>query len=291
MLEGQAAVGGGGDAPVDQVDVEAAGQVLPDDALVGLQVEDVGPVDQRVAEQDRLGVRRPASRAGSAAAGASPPRRRPRRGVVPTASRGPARATRGTLKQSRRTGPRGLVAGAPLPLQQSRSSIALAMSNATSAVAAGLALAAPPLAGSPAAPLHRHAAVDVEHVPGDEAGRRRGQVEDARRAISIGSPRRPDRRDRERPTPAPCRGSPSIMRVLMKPGATALTVTPLRAYLAGQRLGQPDQPGLGGGVVRLAEVADLADDARDVDDPAPAALGHRVDELLGDHEDAGRGWC
>ena len=51
-----AAVGGRGDAPVDQVDLEAAGEQLLDHAAVGLQVDDVGPVDQGVADQDRLGV-------------------------------------------------------------------------------------------------------------------------------------------------------------------------------------------------------------------------------------------
>ena len=66
-------------------------------------------------------------------------------------------------------------------------------------------------------------------------------------------------------------GTPSSMRVLTKPGAIAFTVTPLRGVLARQRLGQADQAGLRGGVVRLPEVADAADDARDVDDPAPAA--------------------
>src|SRR5208283_811447 len=56
VLERHAAVGGRGDAPVDEVDLEAAGQQLPDHAAVGLQVHDVRPVDQGIAEQDRLGV-------------------------------------------------------------------------------------------------------------------------------------------------------------------------------------------------------------------------------------------
>ena len=73
VLEGQPAVGVRGDAPVDEIDVEALLQVLLDDALVRLQVEDVGAVDQRVTEQHRLAVSRPASPAGSAAACGSPP--------------------------------------------------------------------------------------------------------------------------------------------------------------------------------------------------------------------------
>ena len=58
--------------------------------------------------------------------------------------------------------------------------------------------------------------------------------------------------------------------------------------LPGQRLGEPDQAGLGGGVVGLAEVADAADDAGDVDDPSPVAGRHPLDEMLGDVEDAGQ---
>jgi hypothetical protein len=55
ITQGHGAVGGGGGAPVDEVDVEAAGEELSDDAAVGLEVDDVGAVDQGVADDDRLG--------------------------------------------------------------------------------------------------------------------------------------------------------------------------------------------------------------------------------------------
>ena len=44
--------------PIDHVDVEASFQVLRNDALVGLEVEDVRAIDQRVTEQHGLGMRR-----------------------------------------------------------------------------------------------------------------------------------------------------------------------------------------------------------------------------------------
>ena len=50
---------------------------------------------------------------------------------------------------------------------------------------------------------------------------------------------------------------------------------PARGELAGGRLGQADQPGLRGAVVRLAHLAGLAGHARDVDDPPAARLEHR----------------
>ena len=89
------------------------------------------------------------------------------------------------------------------------------------------------------------------------------------------------------------------MSVAMKPGVTALTVSPmpspyralrpveLEEGLPGQRLGQPEQAGLGGGVVDLADVAGLADDRGHVDDPAGAALDHVLDRGLG-HEEGAR---
>src|SRR4051812_33972685 len=44
--------------PIDQVNVETALEIAPHDALVGLEVEDVMPVDQGVAKDHRLGVGR-----------------------------------------------------------------------------------------------------------------------------------------------------------------------------------------------------------------------------------------
>ena len=55
VLEGQVPIGVRRHPPVDDVHIEPPGQVLPDHALVRLEVEDVGPVDERVAEEHRLG--------------------------------------------------------------------------------------------------------------------------------------------------------------------------------------------------------------------------------------------
>src|ERR1019366_9315636 len=61
----------------------------------------------------------------------------------------------------------------------------------------------------------------------------------------------------------------------------------LERRLASERLGQPVQPGLRGRVVRLPDVADLADDRGDVDDPSRAALNHVRQHRLG-HEERAR---
>ena len=74
---------------------------------------------------------------------------------------------------------------------------------------------------------------------------------------------------------------------LGEPRGDGVDRDPLAGIFAGQGLGQADHARLGGRVVGLAEVADLAVHAGDVDHPAPAALGHLVDELLGHQEDAG----
>src|SRR3954462_10448277 len=60
------------------------------------------------------------------------------------------------------------------------------------------------------------------------------------------------------------------------------------AQLAGQRLGEADQPRLGGRVVRLAGVAHHAHHRGDVDDPPPPALHHPPDHLFAEREGAGQ---
>ena len=62
----------------------------------------------------------------------------------------------------------------------------------------------------------------------------------------------------------------------------------LAGVLASEGLRQADHPRLGGRVVGLSEIADLTRHARHVNDPAPAPVGHLVDEMLGDQEDAGQ---
>ena len=51
----------------------------------------------------------------------------------------------------------------------------------------------------------------------------------------------------------------------------------LAPHLARERAREAEQAGLGGGVVRLARVAALGDDGRDVHDAAPAGLEHVVE--------------
>ena len=131
---------------------------------------------------------------------------------------------------------------------------------------------------------HRHSAVDVEHLTGDEPGRGGGEIEDPGadlRGVSEAADGRHVEHVLERRS-----GMPSVIRVLMNPGAIAFTVTPLRAYSSAKVLVNPIKPGLGGRVVRLTEVADAADDARYIDDAAPAARGHRVDEASSNVESA-----
>src|ERR1051325_12253636 len=59
-----------------------------------------------------------------------------------------------------------------------------------------------------------------------------------------------------------------------------------RRQFLGDGLGEPDQPGLRRAVIRLPLVARDADDARDVDDPSPAALDHPPRGVFGDEEGA-----
>src|SRR5215204_2606812 len=59
-----------------------------------------------------------------------------------------------------------------------------------------------------------------------------------------------------------------------EPGRDRVDRDPLAGRLKGQAVGQPEQARLGGGVVGLADVALLADDRADVDDPAVPAVQH-----------------
>ena len=106
-------------------------------------------------------------------------------------------------------------------------------------------------------------------------------------AISCGSPIRPSGVACYTASMA-LSGIPSVIRVRVKPGRHGVDGNALAGILASQRLGQADHAGLGGRVIRLPKVADLAGHARHVDDPAPPAIGHPVDEVLGDQEDTGQ---
>ncbi len=68
----------------------------------------------------------------------------------------------------------------------------------------------------------------------------------------------------------------------------ALGAVELEDGLLGQRLGQAEHAGLGGGVVDLADVAGLADDRGHVDDPAGAADDHVLDRGLGHVKGSGQ---
>src|SRR5215467_14095460 len=62
----------------------------------------------------------------------------------------------------------------------------------------------------------------------------------------------------------------------------------LEDRLLGQRLREAEQPGLGRGVVDLADVAGLPDHRGHVDDPAGAAPEHVLERVLGHEERAGQ---
>jgi len=70
-------------------------------------------------------------------------------------------------------------------------------------------------------------------------------------------------------------------------GAKAVDGNATSGKLLGIAHGQADDTALGGGVVSLAGVADLSDDAGNVDDSAGALLGGKLEEGLGAVEDAG----
>src|SRR5690606_14155513 len=69
-------------------------------------------------------------------------------------------------------------------------------------------------------------------------------------------------------------------------GGDAVDGHALAGVLQRQRLGEADHPGLGGGIVGLADLALLAVDRADVDDAPPAAVAHAVDHLPGHVEHA-----
>ncbi len=70
-------------------------------------------------------------------------------------------------------------------------------------------------------------------------------------------------------------------------GAKAVDGNATSGKLLGIAHGQADDTALGGGVVGLAGVADLSNDAGNVDDATGALLGGKLEEGLGAVEDAG----
>src|SRR3712207_2191762 len=142
--------------------------------------------------------------------------------------------------------------------------------------------------------LHVQAAVDAPDLPGDVAGRVRGEeVHDAGDLLGLAQPadrglglELVDDLVRHRPAPLGCRvaGRDGVDGDAQPAGlAGALHLV---SGLAGQRLGQAQQPGLGRGVVRLADAAHLADDRGDHHDPPGAALQHVPERGLGQVEGA-----
>ena len=69
-------------------------------------------------------------------------------------------------------------------------------------------------------------------------------------------------------------------------GRDAVDGDALPRILQRQGLGEADHPGLGGGIVGLADLALLAVDRGDVDDAAMAPVAHAVDDLARHVEDA-----
>ncbi len=77
-----------------------------------------------------------------------------------------------------------------------------------------------------------------------------------------------------------------VSSVTTKPGRDRVAGDRPAGQLAGRRLGQADQPGLGRRVVRLAHLARLPGHGGDVDDPAALGLEHRAGDRLGHVERA-----
>ena len=80
----------------------------------------------------------------------------------------------------------------------------------------------------------------------------------------------------------------SVMGVEMNPGAMQLAVMPRDDDLPRQRLGHADQPRLGGGVVRLARIAENAGDRGDIDDAPGTAAHHVAQDAAGQDEHRGQ---
>src|SRR5213594_3627053 len=129
-----------------------------------------------------------------------------------------------------------------------------------------------------------HPAVDDQHLTRNVAGEVGGEKEHRRRDIR--SLAQPAHRNGPDQGLARLAGDlPGQLRI-DKPGRHGVHEYIPRGQLLRHRLGEADQAGLGGGIVGLALVARDADDARDVDDPAPATLDHPPGRVLGHQEGA-----
>src|SRR5512145_1402684 len=136
-----------------------------------------------------------------------------------------------------------------------------------------------------AASEHEPAAVDIERGAGDVAGLVGGKEGDRggdlldlprpaeRNLLDVLLPLR--RRAVDPPLGAPLTGQ-------HVPGCDGIHTDAMGTQLPCELLRQPDKPGLGSGVWRITELAVGASPLRrDVDDGAPTALFHRLDDRLG----------
>src|SRR6185295_12189093 len=225
VFERQLAVGLARNPPIDQVHIKPGVQILPDDALFRLQVEDVGTIDQGIAKQERW----KAARGRCALIVAQAERADLQHDLV----RG--RTDRGIdgrseqLRPAQEPAPGSLLAleQRGLLLRQLRHR-PLDERSERGTHAGALHIAMPPLMSS-TCPVTNPAAGEARYS--------------TLAATSIGSPRRPTG-VLSRTLFRILSGRPSSMRVLMKPGAMALTVTPLLAYSRASVLVSPIRPAL-----------------------------------------------
>src|SRR5918998_6497357 len=144
--------------------------------------------------------------------------------------------------------------------------------------------------------LHFQAAVDAPDLPGDVAGRVRGEeVHDAGDLLGLAEPAERDlalevveHLVRHRPEHlgggvARCHGVDGDAQPVGLAGALHL-----HGGLAGQRLRQAQETGLGRGVVRLPDATHLPDDRGDHHDPPAAAFQHVLERGLRQVEGAGQ---
>ena len=94
-------------------------------------------------------------------------------------------------------------------------------------------------------------------------------------ATSSARPNRPSGMSRSRRRPSSLSTRSVVISVTVTPGRHGVDADPARPELAGERPGQPDQPGLRRAVGGRLGDADLAQPRGDVDDRAAAPLDHR----------------
>src|ERR1035437_6327382 len=130
-----------------------------------------------------------------------------------------------------------------------------------------------------------HPTVHVEHVTGDVGGVGKSEESDGRGHLVGGADAAEGHGGGDRPEDGAAEGGGHVR--VEEAGGRGGDGDAARPNLAAERLGEADQPRLGGRVVGLAGVAGHAGDARDVDDPAAPRAQHRPQRRPADVERGG----